>query len=134
MPSWLMTGCAGKTIPPSPLKRTSNRCSATWLAHAGRRGKRPKNVAAPSREETPVAVPKHRRTAIKPEAEKRQKSAPRAMPSGTDLAVTLQAQGKSLPLTYWDVWFALAGDLGRLAERLGGENRLASFQRESVER
>jgi len=63
------------------------------------------------------------------------------MPLGTDLAVAVPAaQGESMSLTYWDVWFSLVavkecgGDLGRLAERLGNEKTVMFFARESAER
>lgn len=62
-------------------------------------------------------------------------------PLGTDFALNVPAaSGEPLPLTYWDVWFALVaakdygGDLGRLAKCLGEEKTVLSFGRESVER
>jgi len=60
---------------------------------------------------------------------------------GTDHAVTLPtAQGTSLHLSYWDLWFALVavmmhdGDLDRLAERIKEENSMILYDRDSIER
>src|SRR5262245_10343078 len=58
-------------------------------------------------------------------------------PIGTDHAVSLPTpQGKTLQLSYWDLWFALiaardsAGDLLRLAQQLAGDK--LSCWRDSV--
>ena len=63
------------------------------------------------------------------------KSAKKPTPLGTDTALTLPtSKGKSLGLTYWDVWFALVavrdcgGDCGRLAERLRSAEELPLLQ------
>jgi hypothetical protein len=59
---------------------------------------------------------------------------------GTDLALTVPTpQGRSLALSYWDLWFALIavtmheGDLGRLAKRIKEEKGLY-YDRDSIER
>ena len=88
-----------------------------------------------------MTVPENRLSRKSPSTGKEWQSARKPMPLGTDLAVAVPAaQGEPLPLTYWDVWFALVaakdcgGDLSRLAERLGEEKTILSFGRESAER
>src|SRR3954453_3951806 len=61
-------------------------------------------------------------------------------PIGPELALNLPtAQGKSLDLSYWDLWFALVavrvhdGDLDRLAERIKNEKGFL-YDRDSIER
>ena len=85
--------------------------------------------------------PENRLSRKRPGTGREWQSPKKPMPLGTDLAVTVPAvQGEPLPLTYWDVWFALVaakdcgGDLNRLAERLGEEKTVLSFGRESAER
>jgi hypothetical protein len=87
-----------------------------------------------------MTAPEDRLSRKRPITEK-QPTPKKPAPLGTDPAATVPAtQGESLPLTYWDVWFVLvaakdcAGDLNRLAERLGDEKSLLSFGRESAER
>jgi hypothetical protein len=67
------------------------------------------------------------------------KTAKKPAPVGTDHAVSLPTpKGKTVPLTYWDLWFALiaardsAGDLLRLAQQLAGVK--FSCWRDSTER
>src|SRR4051794_1926698 len=88
-----------------------------------------------------MATPEHRLSRHRPAAGKQRQSARKPVPLGTDPAVTLPAaRGGPLPLTYWDLWFALVaakdcgGDLGRLAERLAGGKTVLSLGRESAER
>src|SRR5947207_944525 len=83
----------------------------------------------------------NRLSRIRPSTGKEGRSPKKPVPLGTDLAVAMPAaQAEPLPLTYWDVWFALVaandcgGELGRLAERLGEEKTVVSFGRESAER
>jgi hypothetical protein len=59
---------------------------------------------------------------------------------GTDLALTMPTpQGRSLDLSYWDLWFALVavtmheGDLDRLAKRIKEEKGIY-YDRDSIER
>jgi hypothetical protein len=59
---------------------------------------------------------------------------------GTDLALTMPTpQGRTLDLSYWDLWFALVavamheGDLDRLAKRIK-EERGIYYDRDSIER
>ena len=85
--------------------------------------------------------PENRLSRKRPGTGREWQSPKKPMPLGTDLAVTVPAvQGEPLPLTYWDVWFALVaakdcgGDLNRLAERLGEEKTVLPFGRESAER
>src|SRR4051812_44118743 len=61
-------------------------------------------------------------------------------PLGPELALSLPtAQGKSLDLSYWDLWFALVavrvhdGDLDRLADRIKNEKGII-YNRDSIER
>jgi hypothetical protein len=88
-----------------------------------------------------MTSPEHRLSRNRPAAGKERQSARKPLPLGTDPAVTLPAaRGESLPLTYWDLWFALVaardcgGDLGRLAERLADGKTVLSFGRASAER
>jgi hypothetical protein len=67
------------------------------------------------------------------------KAGKKPTPIGTDHAVSLPVpQGKTLQLSYWDLWFALiaardsAGDLLRLAQQLAGDK--LSCWRDSTER
>jgi hypothetical protein len=60
---------------------------------------------------------------------------------GTDRAVTLStAQGTSLELSYWDLWFSIVavlmhdGDLDRLANRIKEETSMILYHRDSIER
>jgi hypothetical protein len=62
-------------------------------------------------------------------------------PMGTDPVLCLPTErGAALPLTYWDLWFAVViakdfgGDLSRLAERLADEANGLSPGRRSAER
>src|SRR6266851_1638506 len=69
------------------------------------------------------------------------KATTRPAPVGTDRALSLPtAKGKSLRLTYWDLWFALVaardfgGDLLRLARQLAGDRSSLYYSRDSAER
>jgi hypothetical protein len=69
------------------------------------------------------------------------KAAKKPAPVGTDRAISLPtAKGKTLHLTYWDIWFALiagrdsGGDLLRLARHLAGETSSFYYDRSSTER
>ena len=60
---------------------------------------------------------------------------------GTDHALTLPtAQGRSLHLSYWDLWFSIVavlmhdGDLDRLAKRIKEEKSMILYDRNSIER
>ncbi len=60
---------------------------------------------------------------------------------GTDHALTLPtAQGTSLDLSYWDLWFCIVavlmhdGDLDRLAKRIKDEKSMIRYDRNSIER
>jgi hypothetical protein len=75
------------------------------------------------------------------EAEHPKKPVKKPTPLGTDPALTLPtSKGKSLSLTYWDLWFALVaekdcgGDIERLAESLKERKSFISFNRRAVER
>lgn len=71
--------------------------------------------------------------------EKRQPKPQRPVPIGTDTACRVHTCGKgaNLPISYWDLWFAIVtveryeGDLGRLAEYFR-EERSRSLDREAV--
>jgi hypothetical protein len=78
--------------------------------------------------------------ANQPETVEGQQPAKTPTPFGPDLALTLPTtQGKSLELSYWDLWFALVavgmhdGDLDRLAERIKNEKGFF-YNRDSIER
>src|SRR3954451_22263748 len=69
-----------------------------------------------------------------------QKPIKKPTPIGPELALSLPtAQGKSLDLSYWDLWFALVavrvhdGDLDRLADRIKNEKGII-YNRDSIER
>jgi hypothetical protein len=88
-----------------------------------------------------MADPENRLSPRHPDTAKAGRSPKKPTPLGTDFALNAPAaSGGPLPLTYWDVWFALVatrdcgGDLGRLAERLGEGRTALAFGRESVER
>src|SRR5437868_238218 len=88
-----------------------------------------------------MAAPERRLSEGRPAGDKRREAPKRSTPLGTDPALTVPAaRGEPLPLTFWDLWFALVaakdcgGDLGRLAERLAEERTVLSFGRESAER
>jgi hypothetical protein len=88
-----------------------------------------------------MTAPEDRLFRKRPITENQPQSPKKPVPRGTDPAVTVPAaQGEPLPLTYWDVWFALVaakdcgGELGRLAQRLGEENTVLSVGRQSAER
>jgi hypothetical protein len=88
-----------------------------------------------------MAARKKRTTAGQEEEQQGPKPARKPTPLGNDTALTLPtSKGKSLSLSYWDVWFALVavrdcgGDCGRLAERLGQRKTFLSFDRRSAER
>jgi hypothetical protein len=75
------------------------------------------------------------------EARSGQKPVKKPTPLGTDPALTLRiSKGRSLSLTYWDLWFALvavrdyAGDFGRLAESLKEVRSVFSFNSRAAER
>jgi hypothetical protein len=68
-------------------------------------------------------------------------AAKKPAPVGTDCAISLPtAKGKTLHLTYWDLWFALIaarnsdGDLLRLAKRLADDKRSLYSSRDSAGR
>jgi len=74
-------------------------------------------------------------------AEKPPKAEKRPSPVGTDRALSLPvSNGKTLHLTYWDLWFALVaardfdGDLLRLARQLAGDRPSLHYSRDSAER
>src|SRR5205807_6034330 len=88
-----------------------------------------------------MAAPERPLSKGRPAGDKRRQTPKRPTPLGTGPALTVPAaQGEPLPLTYWDLWFALVaardcgGDLGLLAERLAEEKTVLSFGRESAER
>ena len=69
------------------------------------------------------------------------KAAKKPAPVATDRALNLPtAKGKSLHLTYWDLWFAMIAardygeDLLRLARHLAGEKSSFYYDRDSIER
>jgi hypothetical protein len=83
---------------------------------------------------------KKRTTSSQAEPSQGQRPIKRATPLGTDLALTLPtSKGKSLDLSYWDLWFALVavkdfgGDLDRLAKRIKNETGFL-YDRDSIER
>jgi hypothetical protein len=70
-----------------------------------------------------------------------QKPAKKPAPVGTDRALALPTiQGKTLELSFWDLWFALVasrdseGDLLRLARQLASDRSLLLYSRDAVER
>src|SRR5262245_63718538 len=74
------------------------------------------------------------------EAKSGQKPIKKPTPLGTDPALTVRtSEGKSIVLTYWDLWFALvavkdyAGNFGRLAKSLK-EGKSFFFSSRAVER
>lgn len=88
-----------------------------------------------------MTAPEDRLSRKRPSTGKEGQSPKKTVPLGTEPAVTVPAaQGQPLPLTYWDVWFALVaakdygGDLGRLGNRLGEEKPALFSGRESAER
>jgi hypothetical protein len=86
-------------------------------------------------------VARRKRTpAEQDEAGQGQKPVKKPAPIGTDPALTLPtSKGKSLGLSYWDLWFALVavrlhdGDLDRLAGRIKNEKGFI-YDRDSIER
>lgn len=75
------------------------------------------------------------------EAGQDQKPIKRPTPLGTDQAMSLPAaKGKSLRLTYWDIWFAMVaakdcgGDLGRLVDHIKERKSFFSINQRAVER
>ena len=88
-----------------------------------------------------MTAPEDRLSRRRPRAGEQRPSAKKPTPLGADPAVTVPAaHGESLPLTYWDLWFALVaaqdcgGDLDRLAERLTDPKGVFSFHRDAAER
>jgi hypothetical protein len=85
-------------------------------------------------------MPKKKRSADLPNQEVGPEAPKRPTILGTDHALTLPtAQGTSLELSYWDLWFSIIavlmhdGDLDRLAKRIK-EERGFVYDRRSVER
>src|SRR5260370_32788575 len=69
------------------------------------------------------------------------KAAKKPTPVGTDRALSLPtSKGKTLHLSYWDLWFALVaerdfdGDLLRLARQPAGDRSSLYYSRDSAER
>ena len=78
---------------------------------------------------------------IEDEGGQTQKPVKKPTPLGTDKALTLpSSKGRTLALSYWDVWFVLVavkdfgGDLDRLANHLGEKPTFMSFDQRSAER
>jgi hypothetical protein len=88
-----------------------------------------------------LRMSKKRASGVNPPSEGTQpEPSKRAIIAGPELVMTLQtAQGTSLNLSYWDLWFALVavqthgGDLDRLADHIK-EERGFYYDRRSVER
>ena len=87
-----------------------------------------------------MAAWKKKPPADKGEAKSGHKPAKKPTPLGTDPALTVTtSKGKSVVLTYWDLWFALvavkdyAGNFGRLARSLK-EGKSLFLDRRAVER
>jgi hypothetical protein len=79
-------------------------------------------------------------TLSRAEASQVQKPVKKPTPIGPEIALILPTtEGKSLELSYWDLWFALVavkdfgGDLDRLAERIKNEKGFI-YDRNSIER
>jgi hypothetical protein len=85
---------------------------------------------------------KVRKTDEKPLSQERSPKAPKKLTIlGTDHALTLAtAQGTSLDLSYWDLWFSIVavlmhnGDLDCLAKRIKDEKSMIRYDRNSIER
>src|SRR5438477_133180 len=137
-------GWAARPLLPLPMGRTARGCGATGSARADRRGARPGSVPVqrpvPGKESA-MTAPQRRLSRTRLPAGKQRQPSRKPPPLGTDPALTVPTGGgEPLPLTYWDVWFALVaasdcgGDLGRLAERLRDDQTVLSLGRDAAER